>query len=143
MFKLIDIPLPPLAVQQAIVARIEELFSELDAGVQELKTALNRLKTYRQAVLHHYLNNPDWERAKLGEYIQTITAGKSFLCEERPPKENEFGVAKVSAVTWGEYNEQESKTCKDEGKYNEGYMIKQGDFLFSRANTIELGRVDN
>ena len=42
----IPVPLPPLPVQQAIVARIEELFSELEAGVQELKTALARLKTY-------------------------------------------------------------------------------------------------
>ena len=39
----------------------------MDAGVQELKTALARLKTYRQAVLHHYLNNPDWERVKIGD----------------------------------------------------------------------------
>jgi len=47
----LTIPLPPIPVQQAIVARIEELFSELDAGVNELQTALSRLKIYRQAVL--------------------------------------------------------------------------------------------
>jgi type I restriction enzyme S subunit len=134
----LTVPVPPLPVQRAIVARIEELFSELDAGVQELKTALARLKTYRQAVLHHYLNNPDWERVKLGTYIQSITSGKSFSCEERPPRDGEFGVAKVSAVTWGQYNEQESKTCLDSSRFVERYLIRPGDFLFSRANTIEL-----
>ncbi|RYF51454.1 MAG: restriction endonuclease subunit S [Cytophagaceae bacterium] len=51
------IPLPPLPVQHQIVARIEELFSELEAGVNELKTALSRLKTYRQAVLHPLRRN--------------------------------------------------------------------------------------
>lgn len=43
--------LPPLAEQRRIVARIEELFSELDKGVASLKKARAQLKTYRQAVL--------------------------------------------------------------------------------------------
>jgi len=46
-----SIPLPPLAEQERIVARIEELFSSLDKGIESLKTAQAQLKTYRQAVL--------------------------------------------------------------------------------------------
>ena len=46
-----DIPCPSLLEQECIVARIEELFSQLDASVVELKTAKERLKVYRQAVL--------------------------------------------------------------------------------------------
>ena len=45
--------LPPLREQQRIVAKIEELFSELDKGVESLKTARAQLKVYRQAVLKH------------------------------------------------------------------------------------------
>ena len=45
------IPLPPLETQQTIVAKIEELFSELDKGIEDLKTAQQQLKTYRQSVL--------------------------------------------------------------------------------------------
>ena len=44
-------PLPPLLTQQAIVSKIEELFSELDKGIENLKTAQQQLKVYRQAVL--------------------------------------------------------------------------------------------
>ncbi|MBP8042090.1 MAG: restriction endonuclease subunit S [Bacteroidales bacterium] len=47
----IEIPLPPLPEQQAIVAKIEELFSELDKGVESLKTAQQQLKVYRQSLL--------------------------------------------------------------------------------------------
>ena len=50
-FKIIEIPLPPLETQQAIVSKIEELFSELDKGLEDLKTAQQQLKTYRQSVL--------------------------------------------------------------------------------------------
>lgn len=47
----IPFPLPPLETQYAIVSKIEELFSELDKGIAELKTAQKQLKTYRQSVL--------------------------------------------------------------------------------------------
>ncbi len=46
-----DIPLPPLPEQQAIVAKIEELLSELDNGKQQLQTAQQQLKVYRQSLL--------------------------------------------------------------------------------------------
>jgi type I restriction enzyme S subunit len=46
-----QIPLPPPLEQKAIVAKIEQLFSELDNGVENLKTAQVKLKIYRQAVL--------------------------------------------------------------------------------------------
>ena len=51
ILKNLPIPLPPLPTQQAIVARIEALFAELDNAVQHLRTAQQQLKTYRQAVL--------------------------------------------------------------------------------------------
>lgn len=44
-------PIPPLPEQHRIVARIEELFSHLDAGVEALHKAKAQLKRYRQAVL--------------------------------------------------------------------------------------------
>ncbi|MFH2219132.1 MAG: restriction endonuclease subunit S [Pseudomonadota bacterium] len=45
--------LPPLPEQNHIVAKIEELFSELDNGIENLKKAREQLKTYRQAVLKY------------------------------------------------------------------------------------------
>lgn len=45
------IPLPPLPEQRAIVSKIEQLFSELDNGISNLKLAQEQLKVYRQAVL--------------------------------------------------------------------------------------------
>ncbi|MGA3209247.1 MAG: restriction endonuclease subunit S [Syntrophales bacterium] len=47
----LSVPFPPLLEQHRIVAKIEELFSELDKGVDSLKTAQQQLTVYRQAVL--------------------------------------------------------------------------------------------
>lgn len=43
--------IPTQTEQERIVSKIEELFSKLDASVAELKTAKEKLKVYRQAVL--------------------------------------------------------------------------------------------
>lgn len=47
----IRVSIPPIPEQERIVARIEELFSQLDAGVETLKKIKAQLAVYRQAVL--------------------------------------------------------------------------------------------
>ena len=49
--KLIPIIYPPLPEQKKIVGKIEELFSELDGGIAELKKVKEQIKLYRQSVL--------------------------------------------------------------------------------------------
>ncbi|MCZ3062275.1 restriction endonuclease subunit S [Acinetobacter baumannii] len=204
----LTVNLAPTNEQIKIVEKIEELFSELDNGIEELKTAQKKLELYRQSLLKSAVEGElskewreiktdvsetgeqllarilkerreRWEQDKLKEFaekgknppkdwkekypepvqpdienlpqlpegwiwasldmlLENIKAGKSFRCEERPPKEDEIGVVKVSAVSWGEYNELESKTCIDATKINPDYYIKENDFLMSRANTIQL-----
>jgi type I restriction enzyme S subunit len=47
------IGIPPEKEQIRIVDKIEELFSELDKGIESLKTAKAQLAVYRQALLKH------------------------------------------------------------------------------------------
>ena len=48
-----DFPIPSLNEQRRIVAKIEELFSELDKGIEILKMLHTQLNIYRQTVLKH------------------------------------------------------------------------------------------
>ncbi|HOE92697.1 MAG: Type-1 restriction enzyme MjaXIP specificity protein [Candidatus Methanofastidiosum methylothiophilum] len=49
----IEIPLPPLAEQQRIVNKIEELFTNLDKGIESLEEVKSKLKVYRQVILKY------------------------------------------------------------------------------------------
>ncbi len=78
ILKNLDLPLPPKEAQQLIVSKIEELFSEVDKGNEELKTAQQQLKVYRQAVLkwafEGKLTNEDVKAGELpkGWKMQTL-----------------------------------------------------------------------
>ena len=49
--KAFNIKLPPFPEQRAIISKIEQLFSDLDNGIENFKKAQEQLKIYRQAVL--------------------------------------------------------------------------------------------
>jgi type I restriction enzyme S subunit len=60
----------PLPEQRRIVAKIEELFTQLDAGVAALRTVQAQLKRYRQAALKHAFDGSltaEWRAAHKGE----------------------------------------------------------------------------
>ena len=68
--KSIPFVVPPLNEQRRIVAKIEELFSELDNGIESLKTARQKLKVYRQALLKHAFDGKlteEWRKEHAGE----------------------------------------------------------------------------
>ncbi|MCQ4257945.1 restriction endonuclease subunit S [Stutzerimonas stutzeri] len=79
-----------------------------------------------------------WTACTLGDIVERIETGKSVRCNERPPQGTEDGLVKISAVTWGEFDEQESKTLFDSSHLKPEEKIQLGDFLISRANTLEL-----
>ena len=70
------IPVPSLLEQERIVARIEELFSQLDAGVESLKKIKAQLAVYRQAVLKEAFSfYHDEKTVKLLEIVDDIRIG--------------------------------------------------------------------
>ncbi|MEI7594210.1 MAG: restriction endonuclease subunit S [Bacteroidota bacterium] len=85
----IDFILPPLPEQHLIVSKIEELFSELDKGVENLKTAQQQLKVYRQSLLkaafegkltNKYVKEGElpegWKWVKVGDICKCIVPNR-------------------------------------------------------------------
>ena len=97
--------LPPYEEQRRIVAKIEELCSELDKGVESLKTARLQLKVYRQAVLKHAFEGKltaQWRE----ENKDTLEKPEKLLArikQEREARyERQLQEWKAAAETWEE-----------------------------------------
>ncbi len=85
-----EILIPPPPEQHRIVAKIEELFSGLDKGIESLRTAREQLKVYRQVVLKHAFegrltkewrsehltgDSLEWSETPLGSILSLVTSG--------------------------------------------------------------------
>ncbi|WP_432941540.1 restriction endonuclease subunit S [Kribbella sp. CA-253562] len=115
---------------------------EHKGGVDELvkslrKTGRRRPPTEPQADLIDELQ-ADWEIVTLDLLIDHIEAGKSFSALGRPADPDEWGVIKVSAMSWGSFLEDENKAVPDGRHINPDFEVRSGDLLLSRANTADL-----
>lgn len=151
---------PSLDEQKDIVAKIETLFSELDKGIESLKTARQQLKAYRQTVLKHAFEgkltekwrqkNPDKLKSSMPEVREsqgmatpeswTVCCVKDVLVlgpsNGRSVKDRDggFPVLRLTALKNGRIDVSEYKNgnwCREQA---EPYIVKKGDFLLSRGN---------
>ena len=70
----LEVIVPPIDEQKRIVAKIEELFSELDNGVETLKKTKQQLAVYRQAVLKEAFEGLN-EFSTIRESSTLVTSG--------------------------------------------------------------------
>ena len=94
-----NIPLPPLPEQYRIVDKIEEIFTELDAGVELLKKLKVKLKRYRQAVLKAAVEGSltkEWRTANQGKLEPASILLERILKQRREKWEAEQ-LAKMKA----------------------------------------------
>ncbi len=146
----IFLPLPPLAEQKRIVKKLDIIFGNLDNLKSRLENIPALLKNFRQAVLTQAVTGKlteewrvgkdvgEWKNVELGTLISLIESGKSFSCPGHPVTKDSVGLVKISAVTWGVFDPKETKTVIDSERIIPKFFINKGDFLISRANTIEL-----
>lgn len=157
-----EFPLPPLAEQHRIVAKIEELFTELDVGVESLKKAKAELKRYRQSVLKHAFEGKlteTWRKknnglkAELPEESVLTGEGLAKLPEEwcwvnvgvlsklihygyTASSTNEPVGPKMLRITDIQNNSVNWDAvpyCKIEPEEKQKYLLKEGDLVFART----------
>lgn len=140
------IPVAPRNEQRRIVAKIEELFSDLDAGVAALERAKANLKRYRAAVLKaavegrlvdphgnaHHFEPSNW--VSIGHAIDSLGQGWSPKCKRTPSESDEiWGVIKTSAVQPLEFWENENKELPDSLEARPALELQKDDLLITRA----------
>lgn len=65
----VEIPLPPLETQKAVVAKLDQIFTEFDKTKSKIQKNLNNIEWFWESVLNQALQG-DWEMKKLGEICE-------------------------------------------------------------------------
>lgn len=135
-----EIDLPDLDTQNNIVAILDKAHSL----VKKREETIAKYDELLRATFLEMFGDPKerhsrWNTDSIGANLQNIIAGTSYGGEEKDSlDDDELGVLKISAVTKGIFNPKEFKTVKKEILKKEPVFPKEGDLLFSRANTLEL-----
>jgi type I restriction enzyme S subunit len=79
-----------------------------------------------------------WEWVRLGDISLSSDSGWSPQCLPEQRSQGQWGVLKVSAVSWGKFNPDENKALPSNKVPRPECEVKAGDFLLSRANTDDL-----
>jgi len=79
-----------------------------------------------------------WTWTRWADLVTSSEAGWSPQCATRPRGVDEWGVLKVSAVSWDRFDPDENKALLPGVKPRQECAVRVGDFLMSRANTAAL-----
>lgn len=136
----VEILLPNYTEQRRIVARIEELFSELDNGVETLRKTKQQLAVYRQAVLKAAFDTNQNGMVELSEIVDDIRIGpfgtmlhKTDYVTEGIPVVNPQHI-KGNAIIAGE----KATISKEKATELSAYELRRNDIVMGRRG--EMGR---
>lgn len=117
----IKIPLPPLEIQEQIVA-------ELDGYVGIIAGAKQVTENWKPKIDI----DPEWEKVKLEEIFTEIKNGKNVNQIDEIGK---YKVSRIQTISFGVVDLNKIKYTNDEVVEND--FLKEGDILFSHINSME------
>ncbi len=73
--ELLNIPLPPLSTQKLIVAKLDELFANLDKQIELTKKQIENIEELNKSILEEVFSKGEWEEVELGSVTDVIWWG--------------------------------------------------------------------
>lgn len=142
--KRIPVPVPPLSEQERIVARIEELFSQLDAGVETLKKTKAQLVVYRQAVLKEAFNSAevDCKMLPIAEILTKTRKGMSTgpfgtMIKKSDHKATGVPMLGIENIGRGQFVDgNKIYVTAEKAEELKAFCLKAGDIIISRSGTV-------
>lgn len=126
--KNLSIPIPPLSEQQHIVEELDLLSSI----IEKKKAQLKELDNLSQSIFYEMFSSIN-DHVPISNYIESVGGGKSLAGNE----ECENKVLKTGAVTYDHFNGAEVKNLPIDYIPQQEHLLKDGDILVSRMNTLE------
>jgi type I restriction enzyme S subunit len=136
-FQQLDFITTNLKSQENIVSKIEELFSELDKSIENLRTAQQQLKSYRQAVLKWAFDG------KLTEEWRKKNGTGGRIPPGAPAERSRVRVPSSSQEENGELPDRWEKVqIKEVAETYGGYAFKSGEFKnVGKYQVLRMGNI--
>lgn len=139
--KIIPIPLPSLATQRKIVAKLDAIFAEIDKAVLATETNVKN----SEALFDYYLidffskNKCHGKKYNLGDLCETLHQGLNTAGEKIKFHEYGFPIIQTRNIDKGLIDVSEKLkflSASDWAKYKDKYKPEIGDVFFTNIGTI-------
>jgi type I restriction enzyme S subunit len=132
-----QVVVPTLAEQ----AKVVDLLARAEGIVRLRREAAAKAAELIPALFIHHFGDPatntkGWPQRKVSDFVAKFVGGKNLQAGDGAV--SPMRILKVSAVTSGQYVEAESKPAPNDHAAPPEHFVREGDLLFSRANTSEL-----
>ena len=140
----IEMIFPPLPEQERIVSRIEELFSQLDAGVETLKKTKAQLAVYRQAVLKEAFDSAevDCKMFPIAEILTKTRKGMSTgpfgtMIKKSDHKATGVPMLGIENIGRGQFVDgNKIYVTAEKAEELKAFSLRAGDIIISRSGTV-------
>lgn len=148
--KWLAVPLPDSDEQRRIASALKLADDAIAKAKAELEATSELKRSFAHKALESGLGSSELIVSKFWSYPSTwnlvcvkhlltgMDAGSSPMCESDPAKPGQWGVLKVSAVSWDRFEEMENKALPATIEPDVNAEVRVGDIIVSRANTTEL-----
>jgi type I restriction enzyme S subunit len=115
-----------------------ELLAQI--AIERQESSKGKLNALEQTVVDNLAFDipQSWCWTSWGALVLLTESGWSPQCESRARVGDEWGVLKVSAVSWDSFDPDANKALPQGIQPRAEHAVQAGDFLMSRANTSEL-----
>ncbi len=133
----ISIPIASSYEQKEIVSIVDEVTSDLDNAIENLKKAQEQLKIYRLAVLKYSFEGR-FTRATFEEVpIEKIALSVTYGTSNKAEKSGAIPVLRMGNINNGKIDYSNLKFYRNLDDL-ENLLLESGDLLFNRTNSAEL-----
>ena len=136
LLKELQVPVPPLSVQEQIVSELDLLSGIIEKKREQLK----EFDALAQSIFYDMFGDPitnemGWEVKKLGEVCESVSYGTSNSSTEN----GEYKYLRMNNITYsGHIDITDIKYIDVSDDEYEKYVVRKGDILFNRTNSKDL-----